>query len=896
MTRFDQIYDHIELNEAISSLLMTFVTKRFAPDDLTRNLEVNLRKAGWLASILAESKNERDQQKAQLFAILLHLIKPSNFEFDKLSYVILTRIGNLLSTKFLSTLYSSSNSDTNSFKYEFGELLNVEVAFDRQTKIISTGEREILTTSFQLDLWNKLSESNVAISAPTSAGKSFIIQNYLKVFFDAKIQAHAIYIVPTKALINQVSEDLRRLFRDTEIKTTFLENEIIENKDGVRLNFSNSHKKVIYVLTPERCLKLLQNANKNCFNPDIIFIDEIQNVEESGGRGSLFEFVLDNLSAQFPSAKFVTAGPFIKDESITFKELVGRNSQACSTKLPPVMQLKTIIKESSIPNNLDLIIRESSVGINFKLSIPAEFNLSTALKDKGRGFAKIVNLLSRPEQQSIVYCPKTNLAEIWALKLEELLEEQHISHEIQELTEYLAEEVHPKYYLIKCLKKRVAYHHSKLPDLIRKEIEDLYKKGDINILYCTTTLLQGVNLPANNLFITSPKKLDINLSAFEFGNLIGRAGRISDSLYGMIFSIESPEEVDGWAHQYYQSDAEKLITPTTREHLRNAHKIISNINRDANEIEEDGVAYAIVTLRLKYLKDPLLFNDYLKSKEVSDTNTTTIKTQLIESLKTIQLPYEVIGLNPTIDPLLQDRLYKLIIATGVDEWVITPNGNFYGKVDKENLAHYRMGELNFYWQLARLCEKLDSMFKFHDDLYFKQKVSISNRSIAYFGIRWLENKTVKEIIADEIKFYSEVRKSMDPENERDVNKLISSVFNIHTKVISYVLVKYFKLLADILGFILTESQKEQYRFSLSLPVMFELGTTEPIVIQLMSSGISRSVALKVFKEFKKIRNFRELNIFTWISKEENVKGIGIIYVRYLKKLNFIASPHLSNNA
>lgn len=61
-----------------------------------------------------------------------------------------------------------------------------------------------------------------------------------------------LYIVPTKALINQVSQDLRNILPNTEIKTSFIEEEIIENADGDKLESIIDFKNIIYVLTPER--------------------------------------------------------------------------------------------------------------------------------------------------------------------------------------------------------------------------------------------------------------------------------------------------------------------------------------------------------------------------------------------------------------------------------------------------------------------------------------------------------------------------------------------------------------------------------------------------------------------------------------------------------------------
>lgn len=83
----------------------------------------------------------------------------------------------------------------------------------------------------------------------------------------------------------------------------------------------------------------------------------------------------------------------------------------------------------------------------------------------------------------------------------------------------------------------MAFHHGGLLDIARLEVEDLFTDGAIKNLVCTSTLLQGVNLPADRMIVISPKIGDYELSHFDFLNLIGRAGRINTSLYGEIFAF-----------------------------------------------------------------------------------------------------------------------------------------------------------------------------------------------------------------------------------------------------------------------------------------------------------------------------------------------------------------------
>lgn len=55
--------------------------------------------------------------------------------------------------------------------------------------------------------------------------------------------------------------------------------------------------------------------------------------------------------------------------------------------------------------------------------------------------------------------------------------------------------------------KRIAYHHGQLPQAIRNIVEELFRKGDIDFIFCTPTLVEGVNMPTRNIFINCDDKI-----------------------------------------------------------------------------------------------------------------------------------------------------------------------------------------------------------------------------------------------------------------------------------------------------------------------------------------------------------------------------------------------------
>ena len=65
-------------------------------------------------------------------------------------------------------------------------------------------------------------------------------------------------------------------------------------------------------------------------------------------------------------------------------------------------------------------------------------------------------------------------------------------------------------------------------------------------MFCTSTLLEGVNLPAKNIFIFSNAIGNSKFSDVDFWNLAGRAGRFSKELSGNIICVRIEDKKNRW--------------------------------------------------------------------------------------------------------------------------------------------------------------------------------------------------------------------------------------------------------------------------------------------------------------------------------------------------------------
>src|SRR5690606_29008122 len=67
-------------------------------------------------------------------------------------------------------------------------------------------------------------------------------------------------------------------------------------------------------------------------------------------------------------------------------------------------------------------------------------------------------------------------------------------------------------------------------------------------VFCTSTLLEGVNLPAKNIFILSNAIGLTKFTDIDFWNLAGRAGRLTQELSGNIICTRIQNKKNRWEH------------------------------------------------------------------------------------------------------------------------------------------------------------------------------------------------------------------------------------------------------------------------------------------------------------------------------------------------------------
>jgi len=95
--------------------------------------------------------------------------------------------------------------------------------------------------------------------------------------------------------------------------------------------------------------------------------------------------------------------------------------------------------------------------------------------------------------------------------------------------------------LIQILTSGYGVHHGKFPKYIQKEVLKMFDEGDIDYLFCTSTIIEGVNTNAKNVIIINNSIGGNPMTPFALKNIKGRAGRYYHHFVGRVFYIDKKQ-------------------------------------------------------------------------------------------------------------------------------------------------------------------------------------------------------------------------------------------------------------------------------------------------------------------------------------------------------------------
>jgi len=343
-------------------------------------------------------------------------------------------------------------------------------------------EEEIVFHSAQGEIYRRLiGGENIALSAPTSYGKSLIIDAIIA----TGVFNNIVIVVPTIALIDETRKRLSGRFSGIY--------KIITHATQSPANRN------IYILTQERVLEM-----DSLEHIEFFVIDEFYKLSPDRGDSERSNLLNQAFYRLYKYAKrFYMLGPSIDGLSQQFQERVD-----CFFIFDPY---QTVVTEL-----IDVYPGEDE-------------------------FSKLIEIIRELDDSTSIFCRSPKRAsDIAKLLIEADIGEEN--NELKAAAEWVASNYHPDWHFVQALRRGIGIHHGRIPRSLAQYTVQKYNEGIIRYMVCTSTLIEGVNTKAKYMIIFDNEINRIPIDYFTFNNIRGRSGRMMQHFIGKVFMFHNQPE------------------------------------------------------------------------------------------------------------------------------------------------------------------------------------------------------------------------------------------------------------------------------------------------------------------------------------------------------------------
>jgi len=609
--------------------------------------------------------------------------------------------------------------------------------------------------------------------------------------------------------------------------------------------YKNRMLKYVFVFTPERLISYLGEKENPVIN--YMFVDEAHKIiAEKDSRSPLYYHAI--LLAERKSIKLYFASPNIPNADV-FLQLFEKS-----------VDEQMIIRESPVSQNRFFVDYVEGNGRMF-----TETGDDIVFDDLGKREHGYVSKLLRKlgcDCKNIVYCNTVADTIDFALQFSKNLPEQSDSR-IDSLIELIKTYVHKDYFLIDCLKKGVAFHFGRLPQRIRQRIENLFEEKVIDYMFCTSTLLEGVNLPAKNIFIFSNAIGNSKFSDVDFWNLAGRAGRLSKELSGNIICVRIEDKKNRWdtPHKDLEVVRNKKIDDVQPIVIKGQKNFYTNLERSLRAKDFTRANYSqtekevwdhyanIVFTHQASKTDSILMSNFLRKN--------TDGKKLLERMdKENYIPLHILEQCSNIKVSYQNNIWEKI--SGAE------------KAFPEEITTQ---------SCQAVLEKMYDYYNWGEEESKGRNPMVKQRTrLQYFAVlmySWMKSTPLNMMIINIINYYKKKGEiwdknetiPFDPNNRNQINLIINNLISDIDNVLRFKIKNYF------LNYHLIVSEKiGKESAGTNWAEYVEYGTTDSVIIELQNIGIPRHLSMMIKDDYAEFLTFEE-GVLVDINAEALIENI-----------------------
>jgi helicase len=392
-----------------------------------------------------------------------------------------------------------------------------------------------------------LDGTSLIISAPTSSGKTFCgeMAAAASLFKRKKV----VFLVPLKAIAEEKYSDFRDKYSDLGIKVVISTRDRQEDDRAVERGSFD-----LAIMIYEKFNQLLIKNMDVLKLISLLVVDELQMIADPS-RGAVLELALTKVKGSKYSPQILGLSAVLRDVDHLSTWL---GCRLLFEKSRPVELLQGVLLDGKLHFRK---YNSGEEGTDELVALESEQSHEIL-------FANLEKLLEKGEQVLIFLKSKAD-CEKGAFLFSERVNLASSSGAIEALSEL--ENTTLKERLNLCLQKGIAFHNADLTFDERRVVERFYLEGEIRVIFSTTTLALGINLPAKTVFIETQKfekgeysgrPVMLPISWSEYENMSGRAGRfgLQKDFGRSIIIAQNSFQFDALWEGYVEGKEEKLTS------------------------------------------------------------------------------------------------------------------------------------------------------------------------------------------------------------------------------------------------------------------------------------------------------------------------------------------------
>ncbi|WP_326636352.1 DEAD/DEAH box helicase [Nonomuraea fuscirosea] len=416
----------------------------------------------------------------------------------------------------------------------------------------------------------------IGVQMPTSAGKTLLAEFSIVQTLALNPSSTVAYLVPTRALVNQVTRRLRQDLEGSDIqgRTILVEAAVPVFELDPTENAMLTYRPDVLVTTPEKLDLLVRSGHPVARDIALLVVDEAHHISEPS-RGPRLELLLATLKRERrASCRYLLLTPFLPNADELARWLGDADHAAISLDWRPALQIRALghwrRKRKKFHDALDLVPSVTQPpewqGVEIDLG---ESHLQPATRSRPGISASTAASLALSGASTLILTKGPGTAEERALRVAEILGSAGVVEEdpvLDVVIKYVSEELGESYPLVRTLRHGVAFHHAGLPPEVRSLVERLLEKGTVKVLAGTTTLAQGVNFPLAAVIVETLRvsqgrgKKWRSLQYSEFWNIAGRAGRALQDRIGAVIWPSDGKASDREFLEFLEGEAASVVS------------------------------------------------------------------------------------------------------------------------------------------------------------------------------------------------------------------------------------------------------------------------------------------------------------------------------------------------